>query len=74
MPSSPAGRGPFVLAVHLALQELEELDPQQSRIVELRFFGGLTIEETAEVIGVGHATVERAIFHSRSWLRHELGG
>jgi RNA polymerase sigma-70 factor, ECF subfamily len=63
-----------LLAVHLALQELEELDPQQSRIVELRFFGGLTIEETAEVIGVGHATVEREWKMARSWLRHELGG
>lgn len=63
-----------LLAVHLALQELEELDPQQSRVVELRFFGGLTIEETAEVMGLGHATVEREWKMARSWLRHELGG
>lgn len=63
-----------LLAVHLALQQLEELDPQQSRVVELRFFGGLTIEETAEVMGLGHATVEREWKMARSWLRHELEG
>lgn len=63
-----------LLAVHLALEELEELDPQQSRIVELRFFGGLTIEETAEVLGLGHATIEREWKMARSWLRHELEG
>jgi RNA polymerase sigma factor (TIGR02999 family) len=63
-----------LLAVHLALQQLEGLDPQQSRIVELRFFGGLTIEETAEVLSLGHATVEREWKMARSWLRHELEG
>ncbi len=63
-----------LLAVHLALQELEVLDPQQSRVVELRFFGGLTIEETAEVLSISHATVEREWKMARSWLRHELEG
>lgn len=63
-----------LLAVHLALQQLEKLDSQQSRVVELRFFGGLTIEETAEVMGLGHATVEREWKMARSWLRHELQG
>jgi RNA polymerase sigma factor (sigma-70 family) len=48
------------------------MDPQQSRIVELKFFGGLSIEETAEVLGVGHATVERDWKMARAWLRRQL--
>jgi RNA polymerase sigma factor (TIGR02999 family) len=60
------------LAVHDALNELAVIDPQQSRIVELRFFGGLSIEETAEVLSVGHATVERDWKLARAWLRRKL--
>src|SRR5467141_4124848 len=47
------------LAVHEALERLTTFDAQKAQIVELRFFGGLSIEETAEVLGIGHATVER---------------
>ncbi len=61
-----------LLALHEALNELSEVDPQQSRIVELKFFGGLSIEETAEVLGVGHATVERDWKMARAWLRLKL--
>ena len=61
-----------LLALHEALNELAELDPQQARIVELKFFGGLSIEETAEVLGVGHATVERDWKMARAWLRSKL--
>ena len=61
-----------VLAVHEALKELKQFDPQQERIVELRFFGGLSIEETAEVLGIGHATVERDWKIARAWLRQKL--
>lgn len=61
-----------LLALHEALQELATLDSQQERIVELRFFGGLSIEETAEVLGVGHATVERDWKMARAWLRRKL--
>jgi RNA polymerase sigma factor (TIGR02999 family) len=61
-----------VLALHEALEELATLDPQQARIVELKFFGGLSIEETAEVLGVGHATVERDWKMARAWLRRQL--
>src|SRR2546425_8914440 len=61
-----------LLALHEALEELAMLDPQQERIVELRFFGGLSIEETAEVIGIGHATVERDWKMARAWLRRKL--
>src|SRR5215210_8218370 len=61
-----------LLALHEALNELAEVDPQQSRIVELKFFGGLSIEETVEVLGIGHATVERDWKMARAWLRSKL--
>ena len=48
-----------LLALNEELDELARMDPQQERIVELKFFGELQIEEIAEVLGVGHATVER---------------
>ena len=63
-----------LLAMHDALNELSAIDPQQSRIVELRFFGGLSIPETATVLGVGHATVERDWKLARAWLRRKLEG
>ena len=62
-----------LLALHEALDELARVDQQQSRIVELKFFGGLSIEETAEVLGVGHATIERDWKMARAWLRSKLG-
>ena len=61
-----------LLALHEALENLAKIDPQQSRIVELKFFGGLSIEETAEVLGIGHATVERDWKMARAWLRRQL--
>ena len=61
-----------LLALNEALDELAKMDPQQSRIVELKFFGGLSIPETAEVLGVGHATVEREWKSARAWLRRRL--
>jgi RNA polymerase sigma factor (TIGR02999 family) len=61
-----------LLALNEALDELATMDPQQSRVVELRFFGGLSIEEAAEVLGVGHATVERDWKMARAWLRRQL--
>jgi RNA polymerase sigma factor (TIGR02999 family) len=61
-----------LLALNEALNELAEIDPQQSRIVELKFFGGLSIEETAEVVGISHATVERDWKMARAWLRRKL--
>ena len=62
-----------LLALHEALEELTAIDPQQGRIVELKFFGGLSIEETAEVMGISHATVERDWKMARAWLRRKLG-
>jgi RNA polymerase sigma-70 factor (ECF subfamily) len=61
-----------LLALNEALDELAQMDPQQGRIVELKFFGGLSIEETAEVLGIGHATVERDWKVARAWLRRKL--
>ena len=61
-----------VLALHEALEELASIDGQQSKIVELKFFGGLSIEETAEVMKLGHATVERDWKMARAWLRAKL--
>ena len=61
-----------LLALNEALDELAAMDTQQSRIVELKFFGGLSIEEIAEVLGIGHATVERDWKMARAWLRRQL--
>jgi len=57
-----------------ALKGLARLDPQQSRIVELRFFGGLTIEETALALKISPATVKREWATARVWLHHEMRG
>ena len=62
-----------VMALHDALDRLALLDPEQARIVELRYFGGLTIEETAEATGVGPTTVKAEWAIARAWLRRELG-
>ena len=61
-----------LVALDDALTQLSKLDPQQSRIVELRFFGGLSIEETAEVLGISSATVKRDWATARVWLLHEM--
>jgi RNA polymerase sigma factor (TIGR02999 family) len=60
------------IALDDALRSLESLDPTKSRIVELRFFGGLTIEETAEALHISHATVEREWDLARAWLYQEM--
>lgn len=62
-----------VLALDLALEKLAALYPQQSRIVELRFFGGLSIPETAEALGVSASTVSRDWLMAKAWLRRQLG-
>ena len=61
-----------VLALDEVLTRLASLDPQQSRVVELRFFGGLTIEETAEVLHISPATVGREWTLAKAWLFAEL--
>ena len=66
------GRPIDLIALDDALNDLARLDPQQRRIVELRFFGGLSIEETAEVMGMSPATVKRHWSTARLWLHREM--
>ena len=61
-----------LIAVHESLSRLEKLDPRESRIVELRYFGGLTVEEVAEVLGVSSKTVTREWNTARAWLYGDL--
>jgi RNA polymerase sigma factor (TIGR02999 family) len=63
-----------LVALDEALDRLEQLDPEQARLVELRFFGGLTIEETADAMGISPATVKRHWTVARAWLARELDG
>jgi RNA polymerase sigma factor (TIGR02999 family) len=67
-----ADRNLDVVALNDALTVLAELDPRQARIVELRFFGGLSIEEAAEVMQLSPATIKRELLSARAWLRREL--
>jgi len=68
----PETTGIDVEALDQALERLSALDADQARLVELRYFGGLTIEETAEVIGVSPATVKRSWTVAKAWLKKEL--
>jgi RNA polymerase sigma-70 factor, ECF subfamily len=72
----PAGGGSpgdvDVLALDAALERLAALDERQAKVVELRYFGGLTIEETADALGISPATVKRHWTLARAWLRREL--
>ena len=64
-------RNPHLIALHDALNDLARIDEQQSRIVELRFFGGLTVEEAAEVLGISRSTAKRDWKVAKAWLsRH----
>lgn len=65
-------RASELIALDDALSSLAVIDPQQSRIVELRFFGGLTIDETAQSIGVSPATVKRDLNVAKAWLHREI--
>jgi RNA polymerase sigma-70 factor, ECF subfamily len=67
-------RSSELIALDDALLQLAEWDPRQSRIVELRFFAGLTEEEVAEVLGISVRTVKRDWAAARAWLHGELGG
>ena len=70
-----AGSGPRdlnLVALDRALDSLAEIDPQQSRIVELRFFAGLSIEDTAEVLKISPATVKREWAMAKAWLYREM--
>jgi RNA polymerase sigma factor (TIGR02999 family) len=68
----PQSRGVDLIALDDALKGLANLDPQQSRIVELRFFGGLSIEETSEALGMSPSTVKRHWNTAKLWLHNEI--
>jgi RNA polymerase sigma factor (TIGR02999 family) len=68
------GQNLDVVAIDEALSRLSKIDEQQSRVVELRFFSGLTVEETAEVMGISPATVKRDWSMAKAWLHRELSG
>ena len=70
--AAPNRRDLDLVALDDALRDLGKLDPQQSRLVELRFFAGLSIEESAEVLGVSPATVKREWTAARAWLYREI--
>lgn len=63
-----------VLALDRALDQLAAIDPGGARVVELRFFGGLTVEETAEIMGISSGTVKREWSMARAWLRRAISG
>jgi RNA polymerase sigma factor (TIGR02999 family) len=63
-----------VVALDEALDRLARIDEQQSRVVELRFFSGLSVEETAEVMGISKSTVKRDWSMAKAWLHRELSG
>ena len=73
-PDEPAELNVEILGLHEALQALEALDPRQSRVVELRHFGGLTLEETAALLGVSPATVKVDWKLARAFLFRRLHG
>jgi RNA polymerase sigma factor (TIGR02999 family) len=69
---APAGLEPDILDVDRSLHELTRLDTRQAKIVELRFFGGLSIEETAEALHISPATVKREWVVAKTWIRRSL--
>jgi RNA polymerase sigma factor (sigma-70 family) len=68
----PGNRPVDIIKIHDALRALERLDPRKSQVIELRFFGGLTVEETAEVLKVSSDTVLNHWRLAKSWLWREL--
>jgi RNA polymerase sigma factor (TIGR02999 family) len=72
MPITEHGQGISIVALDAALEKLEALDQRQARIVELRFLGGLSVAETAEVLGVTERTVYLDWSMARTWLQREL--
>ena len=65
-------RGPDVLALDEALQRLAGLDARKGRVIELKFFGGMTSEEIGQVLGISVATVGRELRLGQAWLRREM--
>jgi len=74
IPDISTRRDPELIAIDDALNTLAELDPRKARVIELRFFGGLSVEETAEVLKVHEQTVVRDWRLARVWLLREISG
>jgi RNA polymerase sigma factor (TIGR02999 family) len=68
------GKSADLIALDAALEKLARVDPRQARLVELRFFGGLTVDEAAAVLDIAAITVKRDWALARTWLYRELGG
>lgn len=69
---SAEAKDPDLLTLHEALNNLAAIDPPQSRVVELRVFGGLTVEETAEALGISPRTVKREWSMAKAWLHKQM--
>ena len=72
MPDLGSNRGAELIALDAALKGLAEMDPRKARVIEFRFFGGLSVEETAEVLKVSPQTVMRDWKLAKAWLMREL--
>jgi RNA polymerase sigma factor (TIGR02999 family) len=72
IPDMGSGRAEEILAVHEALERLAEMDPRQAQVVEMRFFVGLSVDETAEVLKVSPQSVLRDWKLAKAWLRREI--
>ena len=74
MAEGPAGAGVDLLYLDAALDALHKIDPQQSRIVELRYFGGLSMDEVAVAVGVSTSTAKREWTTAKTWIRRRMEG
>ena len=74
IPDLSSGRDHELIAIDDALQALAKIDPRKAQVIELRFFGGLSVRETAEVLKISEQTVLRDWRLARAWLRREIGG
>jgi RNA polymerase sigma factor (TIGR02999 family) len=74
IPDMGSDRAEEILAVHEALEHLAKMDPRQARVVEMRFFGGLSVDETAEVLKISPQSVMRDWKLAKAWLRREIRG
>ena len=73
IPDMGSGRADEILAIHQALEHLAKMDPRQVQVVEMRFFVGLGVSETAEVLKISPQTVMRDWKLAKAWLRREIG-
>ncbi|MGD0668410.1 MAG: sigma-70 family RNA polymerase sigma factor [Bryobacteraceae bacterium] len=73
IPDMGPGRAEEIVAIHEALEHLAKMDPRQAQVVEMRFFGGLSVDETAEVLKISPQSVMRDWKLAKAWLRREIG-